>query len=29
MDPLIVTAPWVLRAGLVYLAVKGWRTRRK
>lgn len=28
MDPLIVTTPWVLRAGVVYLAVKGLRARR-
>jgi hypothetical protein len=27
MDPLIVTTPWVLRAGVVYLAVKGLRRR--
>ena len=28
IDPLVVTTPWALRAGLVYLAVKGWRARR-
>jgi hypothetical protein len=28
MDPLIVGTPWVLRAGVVYLAVKGLRGRR-
>ena len=28
MDPVIVTTPWALRAGVVYLAVKGWRARR-
>ena len=28
MDPLIVGTPWVLRVGVVYLAVKGLRARR-
>ena len=28
LDPVIVTTPWALRAGVVYLAVKGWRARR-
>ncbi len=28
MDPLIVSAPWVLRAGVGWFAVKGWRARR-
>ena len=29
IDPLIVTTPWALRAGVVYLAVKGLRAARR